>query len=44
VLKKLPEIGTRTAAELSLDAVKAFRADAMSAGLALTVPNSRAAE
>jgi len=37
VLKKLPEIGTRTAADLSLDAVKAFRADAISAGLTLTI-------
>ena len=44
VLKKLPEIGSRTAAELSLDAVKAFRADAVSAGLTLPVPSSRAAE
>ncbi len=31
VLKKLPSLGTRTAAELSLDAVKAFREDAVSA-------------
>ena len=36
VLKKLPPLGTKTAAELSLDAVKAFREDALSAGLTLT--------
>ncbi|MGE4371353.1 MAG: transaldolase [Xanthobacter sp.] len=35
VLKKLPAMGSRTAAELSLDAVKAFRADAIAAGLTL---------
>jgi len=35
VLKKLPGMGSRTAAELSLDAVKAFRADALAAGLSL---------
>lgn len=35
VLKKLPALGSRTAAELSLDAVKAFRADALAAGLTL---------
>ncbi|MGQ3675967.1 transaldolase [Xanthobacter sp. TB0139] len=35
VLKKLPALGSRTAAELSLDAVKAFRADAIAAGLTL---------
>jgi len=35
VLKKLPEIGTRTAAELSLAAVKAFRTDVEAAGLTL---------
>jgi transaldolase len=44
VLKKLPALGTRTAAELSLDAVKAFREDALAAGLTLEVPASRAAE
>jgi len=44
VLKKLPTLGTRTAAELSLDAVKAFRDDALAAGLTLDVPASRAAE
>jgi transaldolase len=44
VLKKLPALGTRTAAELSLDAVKAFREDALAAGLTLHVPATRAAE
>jgi transaldolase len=44
VLKKLPALGTRSAAELSLDAVKAFREDALAAGLTLDVPASRAAE
>jgi transaldolase len=45
VLKKLPAMGTKTGAELSLDAVKAFREDAISAGLSLSVPGaSRAAE
>ena len=32
VLKKLPALGTKTGAELSLDAVKAFREDALSVG------------
>jgi transaldolase len=44
VLKKLPSLGTKTAAELSLGAVKAFREDALAAGLRLKVPASRAAE
>jgi transaldolase len=44
VLKKLPALGTQTGAELSLGAVKAFREDALSAGLQLSVPASRAAE
>jgi transaldolase len=44
ILKKLPALGSKTAADLSLDAVKAFREDALSAGLELTVPASRAAE
>ncbi len=44
VLKKLPTLGTKTAAELSLDAVKAFRQDAIAAGLTLALPASRAAE
>jgi transaldolase len=44
VLKKLPALGSRSDAELSLDAVKAFREDALAAGLTLAVPASRAAE
>jgi transaldolase len=44
VLKKLPALGTRTAAELSLDAVKAFREDAVSVGLTLPRAAPRAAE
>jgi transaldolase len=35
VLKKLPAIGTKTAAELSLDAVRLFREDALAAKLSL---------
>ena len=35
VLKKLSLIGTKTALELSLDAVRAFREDAIAAGLSL---------
>lgn len=44
VLSKLPALGTKTAAELSLGAVKAFREDALAAGLTLNLPASRAAE
>src|SRR5947209_12394452 len=44
ILKKLPALGTKNAAELSLDAVKAFRDDAVSAGLTLPIPSWRAAE
>ncbi len=44
VLKKLPSLGTRRAAELSLDAVKAFREDAVSAALSLPIAATRAAE
>jgi transaldolase len=44
VLKKLPAMGTRTGEELSLDAVKAFREDALSAGLSLKLPGRAAAE
>lgn len=44
VLKKLPAMGTQTGAQLSLGAVKAFREDAIAAGLRLDVPASRAAE
>src|SRR3954463_4854969 len=38
VLKKLSAIGTQTAAELSLSAVKAFRDDALAVGLTLDIP------
>jgi transaldolase len=38
ILKKLQASGTKTGAELSLDAVKAFRDDAVAAGLTLGVP------
>ncbi len=44
VLKKLPSIGTKTPAALSLGAVQAFRDDALAAGLRLDVGASRAAE
>src|SRR6266545_1543704 len=44
ILKKLPAIGTKSAADLSLGAVKAFREDALAAGLTLSVPPARAAE
>lgn len=44
VLKKLPALGSRTAAELSLDAVKSFRADALAAGLTLDLAGRAAAE
>jgi transaldolase len=44
VLKKLPALGTKSAAELSLGAVKSFREDALAANLQLSVPASRAAE
>jgi transaldolase len=45
ILKKLPALGTKSAADLSLDAVKAFRSDAVAAGLALKLsPRADAAE
>jgi transaldolase len=44
VLKKLSALGTKTGAELSLGAVKAFHDDALAAGLHLAVPAPRAAE
>jgi transaldolase len=45
VLKKLPALGSRSAPELSLDAVRAFREDALAAGLTLPADNLvRAAE
>jgi transaldolase len=43
LLKKLPAIGSKTAAELSLDAVRAFREDALAAGLTLAVPEAAGA-
>jgi transaldolase len=45
ILKKLPAIGSKSAADLSLDAVKAFRTDAIAAGLTLNLaPHADAAE
>jgi transaldolase len=45
ILRKLPSLGTKSGAELSLDGVKAFRDDAVAAGLALHLPGaSQAAE
>ena len=45
VLKKLPALGTKTGAQLSLDGVAAFRQDALAAGLTLDIPGKiRAAE
>ena len=41
VLKKLPAIGTKTAAELSLGAVQAFREDALAVGLTLELPGKQ---
>ncbi len=43
VLKKLPSMGSRTASELALDAVKAFRTDALEAGLTLDLKGRDAA-
>jgi transaldolase len=42
ILKKLQAIGTKTGAELSLDAVKAFRDDAVAAALTLATQPIRA--
>lgn len=44
ILKKLPELGAKNDAQLSLAAVSAFRDDAIAAGLNLRLPSSRAAE
>ncbi|ARQ00723.1 transaldolase family protein [Pseudorhodoplanes sinuspersici] len=44
VLKKMPALGTKTGEDLSLDAVKAFREDALSAGLRLDLGGRAAAE
>lgn len=38
ILKKLPALGSKTAAHLALDAVTAFREDALSSGLTLPTP------
>jgi transaldolase len=43
VLKKLPTIGMKTGAELSLEAVRQFREDAIAAGLSLTSARPRVA-
>jgi transaldolase len=43
ILKKLPALGTKTGDEISLEAVKAFRSDALAAGLHLSI-SQRAAE
>ena len=40
VLKKLPALGTKSADELSLGAVQAFRDDAVAAGLSLDLPRT----
>ncbi|HLH89430.1 MAG TPA: transaldolase family protein [Xanthobacteraceae bacterium] len=39
MLKKLPAFGTKSAADLSLDGVEAFRTDAIAAGLPLELPS-----
>lgn len=44
ILKKLPALGTKTAAEISLEAVRLFREDAVAAGLTLDAGKSEAAE
>ena len=44
VLKRLPALGTKATSELSLEAVKAFREDAVAVGLTLPMAASRAAE
>ncbi|MFN3349789.1 transaldolase family protein [Pseudorhodoplanes sp.] len=44
ILKKLPAMGTKTAEELSVGAVQAFREDALAAGLHLDLGGRAAAE
>ena len=44
ILKKLPALGTQSGAELSLAAVKAFRDDAIAAGLNLAVGTDKGAD
>ena len=43
ILKKLTALGTKTAEDLALDGVKAFRADTLAAGLTLNAPVRRTA-
>src|SRR5262245_40287613 len=43
ILKKLTALGSKTAGELSIDAVKAFRSDALAAGLVLPVARQESA-
>jgi transaldolase len=43
ILKKLTALGSKTDGELSIDAVKAFRSDALAAGLVLPVPRQESA-
>src|SRR4030095_10529400 len=40
ILKKLPGLGTKSGAELSLEALRAFREDALAAGLSLPLPDA----
>lgn len=44
ILKKLAAIGTKTGTQLSLEGVKAFREDALAAGLSLKLDRVKAAE
>ncbi len=44
VLKKLPALGSKSEAELSLEAVRLFRADALAAGLTLDLSRASRAE
>ena len=41
ILKKLPALGSKTAEDLSLEGVKAFRNDTLAAGLSLKAGNVR---
>ena len=43
ILKKLTALGTKTAEDLALDGVKAFRSDTLAAGLTLNAPVRRTA-
>jgi transaldolase len=44
ILKKLPALGTQSDVELSLGAVRAFREDALAAGLSLATDVASAAD